>query len=322
MKQTSKFHFDVLAVGELLVDLIGKNSATSLAETLTFERFQGGSPANFARNLSKLNNRVKLVASIGADGFGRFLQSQVEALELDSSGVEMYPNFPTTVITVAKTDGSPDFQAYRGADAHISSEQLAASVLEECRIFHTTCFALSKKPAQTNIISAAVLAANQGVQLSIDLNYSPKIWQNRLEAHEIITQYCSLGALVKLSEDDWNRTYEQPDASPQEITEFIHGLGAREVCLTLGSEGVYVSRKGESIHFVPARKIKVADATGAGDAFWSGYLTAWLDGHSPKTCALFGRNIAEIKLQKVGPLEAKIGREMIYNHIVEDAANL
>ncbi|MGB1243244.1 MAG: carbohydrate kinase family protein, partial [Chitinophagales bacterium] len=276
--------FDILAVGELLIDLIGKNKANSLQDTIDFERFQGGSPANFARNMSKLGNRVKLVASIGEDGMGHFLQSQIASLEINCSDVKMRSSFPTTIITVAKTDGTPDFQAYRGADAEILADQLKPQILQQTRVFHTTCFALSKNPARESIMDAAQIAVNHGCQLSIDLNYSPKIWVNQAKAQNIIATYCSYGALVKLSKDDWNRTYQQPDASPETVIEFIHNLGAKEVCFTLGSEGSYVSKDNKTT-FIESRKIDVVDATGAGDAFWSGYLTAWLDGHKPKTCA-------------------------------------
>lgn len=311
--------FDVLAVGELLIDLIGKHKANNLQDTIEFERFQGGSPANFARNMSKLGNKVKLVASIGKDGLGRFLRSSVEEWGIDYSDVKIRTLFPTTIITVAKTDDTPDFQAYRGADTQILADQLKPQTLLQTKVFHTTCFALSQNPARKNILEAAQMAANNGCQLSIDLNYAPEIWPNRNEAQEVIANYCSYGtgALVKLSLDDWERTYQKPNSTRQEIIDFILGLGAREVCLTLGSEGSYVSRQAGEGSSIPTRKIEVADVTGAGDAFWSGYLTAWLDGHKPETCALFGRSIAEIKLQHVGPLVEDIDKEGIYAEILK-----
>ena len=157
--------FDVIAVGELLIDLIGVNKADSLEDTFGFNRFAGGSPANFARNLSKLDNRVKLVASIGEDGLGRYLQSQVEDLELDCSGIEMRADFPTTIITVAKTEDTPDFQAYRGADAQILPQQLSPSILKQARVFHTTCFALSKKTCSNKHFGGSRNCSESGLSI-------------------------------------------------------------------------------------------------------------------------------------------------------------
>ena len=58
--------------------------------------------------------------------------------------------------------------------------------------------------------------------------------------------------------------------------------------------------------------IKVVDTTGAGDAFWSGYLTAWLDGKSLKERALAGRKMASIKLQHLGQMTEEIDRAVLY----------
>ena len=63
-------------------------------------------------------------------------------------------------------------------------------VIEERTIFHTTCFALSKDPAQTTIIKKAEEAFNLGCQLSIDLNYSSKLWKSKEHALKLIKTYC------------------------------------------------------------------------------------------------------------------------------------
>ncbi len=62
-----------------------------------------------------------------------------------------------------------------------------------------------------------------------------------------------------------------------EIFNFFHSEGVETVCLTLGSNGVKLSQNGKKIIELPAIKIdKVMDATGAGDAFWSGFLFAYI----------------------------------------------
>jgi fructokinase len=68
----------------------------------------------------------------------------------------------------------------------------------------------------------------------------------------------------------------------------------------------------EGQHFVPSRPIEVVDTTGAGDAFWSGFLCAHLDGYDLYQCALAGRRMAEIKLQHFGPLPGKVDKRILY----------
>ena len=46
----------------------------------------------------------------------------------------------------------------------------------------------------------------------------------------------------------------------------------------------------------------MADSTGAGDAFWAGFLSALLQGESVIEAARQGQVLAEIKVGEFGPL--------------------
>jgi len=92
-----------------------------------------------------------------------------------------------------------------------------------------------------------------------------------------------------------------------EIFEFFHELGADTVCLTLGENGVKLSQSGKNIIFLPAIKVeKVLDTTGAGDAFWSGFLFAYIKEKSIHECLQVALKLAALKLQNVGRLPNNI----------------
>ena len=94
-------------------------------------------------------------------------------------------------------------------------------------------------------------------------------------------------------------------------------MGAETVILTMGTEGVLISDDGHLLGHVPALPVEVKDATGAGDAFWAGFLVALLDGNSLERCALFARELVELKLGRVGPLPMEIGRQQLYSRMEE-----
>ena len=301
--------YDILSVGELLIDFISEDYIENFSKASSFRQFQGGSPANMCLNMHLLGNNTKLVCSIGSDAMGKFLYQKVSNYGINCDDVAIIPNTPSTLILVTRSRTTPDFEAYRTADCQISMEQLTDA--KNSRIFHTTCFALSKKPAQTNIMKAAQIAAENGVQLSIDANYAQKIWNDRQEAQTIVKTYCSYGAIVKVSDVDWSRLYPNIPFEKTKVAAHFLSLGAREVCVTLGEEGSYVN-DGTAEYTIGIVPINVVDTTGAGDAFWSGYLTAWLDEKSLKERALAGRKMAAIKLQHLGPLEQPIDKALLY----------
>lgn len=310
-----KGRFDILCAGELLIDFISEQFADNLEEAATFRRLQGGSPANLCMNLARLGNKTLLAATVGQDDMGGFLEKMVQKAGVDTQLIGK-ANLPTTLILVTRSKEVSNFEAYRMADAQITQEQFPETLISDCSIFHTTCFALSLQPARDAILQAMSIAAKAGVQVSLDANYAGKIWANQEEAQRIVAQICQLGALIKVSEVDWERLYGMPLKSPSmAVDHFLH-LGAKQVCVTLGSEGCYVANMEEQ-HFLPARKIEVKDTTGAGDAFWSGYLHGWLEGHKPLSCALAGRKMAEIKLGHFGPLTHNVNPEVLYEDVVQ-----
>ncbi len=304
---------DIVCVGELLVDLISRDYANTFDEVSHFEPIQGGSPANLCMNMARLGNRTKLVASVGADDMGRFLKKMVENYGVDCTHLTNV-DMPTTLVLVTKSQYVANFEAYRFADLMIKKSQIPTNILRDCSLFHTTCFALSKRPAQTTILHAAKKAAARGCQLSIDANYAQKIWPDRAEAQRIVAEYCNLGAIVKVSEVDWERLYETPLEDPKVVADHFLQLGASVVCVTMGGEGSYTASKQES-HLLAARKIDVKDTTGAGDAFWSGFLTAWLDGHHLLDCTKAGRRMAEIKISATAPLGKNVDKNLIYSDL-------
>jgi len=145
-----------------------------------------------------------------------------------------------------------------------------------------------------------------GCKLSIDINYSKKIWSDKENAFSIIKKYCSYNPLVKISEDDIARLFGA-NTSHDEVFEFFHELGVDIVCLTLGKDGVKLSQKNKELILMPAIKInKVMDTTGAGDAFWSGFLFAYLKDQTIEDCLHIALNLAALKLQNVGRLPNNI----------------
>lgn len=293
-------NIDILSVGETLIDFIGSQVEEPISNTKDYHRYLGGSPTNVALNMARLGMKVRMVASVGKDGFGDYILDRFKESGISTDSVREIESIPTTVIFVNRTVNTPEFLPYRGADALIEPSQIPKQLLESTKIFHTSCFALSKEPSRSTILAKAAEAKAAGCQLSIDVNYSEKIWPNAREASEVISHYCSLGPLVKVSQDDVDRLFGN-GMDHRQLFSKLHGLGAKLVCLTLGKDGAKLSEAGKPVLELSAIKVeKIMDATGAGDAFWSGFLYSRLHGKSNQICLETALKMAAIKLQNVG----------------------
>ncbi len=299
-------NIDILCVGEVLIDFIGHQEGVLINETRDYHRYLGGSPTNVAMNSTRLGLNATMVATVGDDGFGSYIFEKLSEVGVNTSHIKTLDNKSTSVIFVSRSSGTPDFIPFREADCCIYEEQISSEILSKTKIFHTTCFALSKKPAQKTILKKAQEAYDLGCKLSIDVNYAKKLWKSQKKAFKVIKSYCQFNPLIKISEDDMLRLFEK-ELPHEDIFQFFHDQGVETVCLTLGSKGVKLSQKGKEVIQMPAIKIdKVMDSTGAGDAFWSGFLFAYIKEKTIDECLDIALKLAALKLQNVGRLPDNI----------------
>ncbi len=301
-----KKSIDIICIGEVVIDFIGHQIDTSINRTKDFHRFLGGSPTNVAVNATRLGLKSALVATCGQDGLGEYIVRKLKANNVITSYVKKIDDKPTSVIFVSKSTGTPDFIPFREADSQIDPSQITDDLLEKAKIFHTTCFALSKEPARTTILESAKRAKQLGLKTSIDINFSERIWKDREEAKSVLKEYLATDPLVKLSEDDCYRLFSEAKTEDF-IFEYFHNLGASTICLTKGKEGVVLSDKEFGLfHQESIPVLEIKDATGAGDAFWTGFLYAQLLNKNFNDTITIAQKLAVLKLQNVGRLPTNV----------------
>lgn len=297
---------DIICAGEVLIDFIGHEINTSINRTKDYHRFLGGSPTNVAVNAARLGLNSVLVATCGQDGLGEYIVRKLNANNVITTQIRKSDTEPTSVIFVSKSTGTPDFIPYREADYQIHQSQIPDDLLASAKIFHTTCFALSKNPARNTILESAKKAQSLGLQTSIDINFSERIWPDREEAKLVLKEYLSTNPLVKLSEDDCYRLFAE-SKTEDFIFEYFHDLGASTICLTKGKDGVVLSDKNFGMFYQKAQQISdIKDTTGAGDAFWTGFLYAQLLKKDFEETITIAQKLAVLKLRNVGRLPEDI----------------
>jgi ribokinase len=97
-------------------------------------------------------------------------------------------------------------------------------------------------------------------------------------------------------------------ANQHEVQQMCATLGVTKETLTnevsmaiftMSGDGSMLYRDGTE-HFIPAVPVTLSDPTGAGDSYRSGFLSAYVRGHTPLTCCRVGTVTASYVVEHAG----------------------
>ncbi|MGH4120523.1 carbohydrate kinase family protein [Clostridium sp.] len=286
---------DILTIGELLVDMIAEDYGDNF-ECSTYNRYFGGSPANIAINTKRLGINSIVAACVGSDGLGKFLINSLIDVGIDTSCVAVTRN-STSMVLVTKSKASPIPIFYRDADYHLSYNEKLDNALKNCKIMHFSCWPISKEPSRSTIERAIEEAKDNGALVCFDPNYHEMLWDKNEDGVEYVKSLIGKVDIVKPSEDDAERIFGK-DSNENQIKKFLD-LGVKLVIMTLGKDGAIVTNGVETI-VMDTLASQVVDTTGAGDAFWSGFYAAIINGYTLKEALKLGFAVSAYKLKYTG----------------------
>lgn len=299
---------DVLAVGELIVDLISTEYSNNF-EGNAYQRFFGGSPANIAMNTTKLGIKSQIVSAIGNDGLGQFLMKHLKNNNMNTSMVKEV-EYPTSLVMITKSKGTPVPIFYRYADFHLNYSEELEKTIKKAKIVHFSCWPISMEPARSTVEKIIEVAKKENILVCFDPNYHPLLWEKGHDGIKYIKGLICMVDIIKPSEDDAERLFGK-DTPENQIEKFLK-LGAKLVIMTLGKDGSIVSNGVEQIKFDTLAS-NIVDTTGAGDAFWSGFYTAIIKGYSIKESLKLGFAVSAYKLKYIGAVVELPSIEVIKN---------
>jgi fructokinase len=259
---------DVLSIGEMVIDFLPGSDAG------TYIRNAGGAPANVAIAVARNGLAAGFIGKMGRDDFGDFLIRTLEENGVANVCRETTPEAVTTMTFVTlQADGERTFTFVRkpGADMFLSREDIPPGAIEAAAVVHAGSCSLSKSPAAETTEHALRMAREAGKLVSFDVNYRAPLWSGDTEAAarriRAILPYVDL---LKISDEEVGLVGGERNIRPLMAE---HGIAA--VVLTKGAAGAD-AYFGDTLLHVPGRKAKAVDATGAGDAFWGGFLSSLL----------------------------------------------
>lgn len=270
----------LVCLGEVLIDFVPDSSGSSLVDAVRFVKAAGGAPANVAVAAKRLGVGSSLMAAVGDDPFGAFLQRTLSENGVDVSAVATVPQHTALAFVALGPAGERDFMFYAQSPAHdqITVETvegaLSGSTLEGATALHLGSNSLAASPARDASLRAVAIARERAMSVSFDVNYRAPFWPSEREAKAAIAGLLPEADVVKLSLEELALlTGGSTRAAAERFAVGLLAGAARLVCVTLGASGAwYFSAAGAGS--IAAPTVQSIDTTGAGDAFMAAILAA------------------------------------------------
>lgn len=260
--------FDVLALGELLIDFT-ENGQSGQGNPL-LEANPGGAPCNVLAMLQKLGKRTAFVGKVGRDMFGRQLRQAAEDAGICMDYL-LEDEYVHTTLAFVKTfpNGDRDFSFYRepGADMMLRVDELPLEAIQSSRIFHFGTLSMTHPEVRLATKKAVNLAKDAGAIISFDPNLRPPLWHSLEEAREQIAWGLSRCDVLKIADNELEFMTGETnfDKGAAKLRKAYPNIKIFNV--TAGADGSYSYYEDMRV-FVPSFRLGgTVETTGAGDTF-------------------------------------------------------
>ena len=248
----------ILVIGEALIDRVRDTDGDVVEHP-------GGSPANVAVGLARLNHLVDFATRIGQDERGARIANHLTRHGVSLLKASVGPN-PTSV---AEAHLDPNGAAEYTFDLHWDLPRV--SVPARVSHVHTGSIAAVLEPGAASVL-ATLRAARAHATISYDPNLRPDIMGDLDAVRPRVEEIVGLADVVKASDEDLALIY--PGQAVPEVLRRWAKLGPSLVVVTRGAEGAVfgLSATGE-LASAPTLADTVVDTVGAGDSFMAGLLS-------------------------------------------------
>ena len=277
----------VLCLGDICADLIIPYAAALKAKSdpascvnADVRPAEGGSVANTACAIARLEIPVLFAGTCGLDAYGQMLKRGLEREGVDTSLLRMEPDKPTQLVLLVLNEQGDRTAfacpAHLGSQHSILPDQIPADIVERISWLHVTGMMLREDPAASTQLDLMRRCREAGVPVSFDINVRVEALQNELFAKNLGLAKELADYILGSSFDEIPLLAGERDAELAAQKLAAHGAA---VISRSGDQGADLFRTGTRIH-APAFPVTVADTVGAGDAFDGAFIAAKLTGLS------------------------------------------
>lgn len=308
--------FDILGIGNAMVDVVAPvdeefltrhamtKGAMTLIDATAAERIyaampagqesSGGSAANTCAVAAALGARVAYFGCVADDQLGQVFRHDIVAGGVHFPTPPLAGSAPTARCLIAVTpDAQRTMNTYLGACVGFGEAQVDAGVVAAARVTYLEGYLFDPPAAQAAFRRAAALAHEAGRSVALSLSDPFCVGRHRDAFRDLVRTGVDI---LFANEAEIGSLYGVKHA---EDAVALVRAETRLAVLTMSERGSLVVTADDVVR-IAATPTRVADTTGAGDAYAAGFLTG-LTGEQPlAACGALGAAAAAAAIAQVG----------------------
>ncbi|CAD7048779.1 adenosine kinase [Pseudorhizobium halotolerans] len=311
--------FDVLTVGNAIVDIIARCDDQFLAENsiikgamnlidadraeLLYSRMgpaveaSGGSAGNTAAGVAGIGGRAAYFGKVADDQLGSIFQHDIRAQGVHYATKPQGTNPPTARSMIFVTpDGERSMNTHLGACVEFGPGDVEPAVVAESAVTYFEGYLWDPPRAKEAILECARIAHENGREVSMTL--SDPFCVDRYRSEFLDLMRSGTVDIVFANKQEALSLYETDDfeLALKNIAE-----DCKLAAVTLSEEGAVILRGEERVKIDAYKVDDLVDTTGAGDLFAAGFLYGYTQGRSLSDCGKLGCLSAAIVIKQIGP---------------------
>ena len=292
--------YDMTLLGRVAIDFNPVDYYKTLAESTTFKKYVGGSPANIAVGLSRLGKKCGFFACVSDDRFGDYVTEYFENEGIDTSHIFRCQHGEKLGLTFTEILNEKDSSIlmYRNniADLQLNTDQIDEEYIKQSKALLISGTALAESPSREAALKAVFLAKKTNTPIVFDIDYRNYNWKSEDETAVYCAMVASNADVILGSREEYDLAERLicPNMTDKESSSYWCGKGAKIVVIKHGKEGsTAYTNDGQnfSIKPFPIKKLK---SFGGGDGYASAFLYGLLEGWKIIDCLEFGSASASL----------------------------
>lgn len=283
-------HYDVVAIGNAIVDIIGRcddaflgrvgapKGHMSLVDTDRIAaiygemgpaiEISGGSAANTVVGVASFGGRGAFIGKVADDEFGRIFRHDIHAagVTFKTPAATASGKATSRSLILVTPDGQRTMNTFLGISTDLDDGEVDPEIIKNSEIVYLEGYLFDRPEAKAAFRQALAIARGAGRRVALTLSDSFCVERHRAEFLELIRSGINI---LFANESEITSLYQT--TTFDEAARLV-AKDTQLAVLTRSEKGSVIVSGGETITIAPEPVKQVVDTTGAGDLYASGFL--------------------------------------------------